>query len=86
VKIYKYKIEDQETAMMPRDAKLLHVGFQHSHVTVWALVDPEAPLVERQMAVFGTGWEISEKDAERYVGTVQVPYGLVWHVFDLGEI
>ena len=63
--------------------KFLHVAVQDSIITIWALVDTEAPLISRRFKVIGTGGAIT--DYEKFLGTVfQGP--LVWHVFDCGEV
>lgn len=83
--IYKYHLI-QGVRMMPEGAQLLHVGEGHdcSGLFVWALVDPSAPEVCRDIRVVGTGWECPENG--KYVGTVQERSGLVWHIFDFGEL
>lgn len=91
--------EDVVTLSMPRGAVPLHLGAQHDVLTLWALVDTEAPKTSHRFRVCGTGhpfvldhspetsvknvWEASEK----YVGTTSILSGrFIAHVFDLGEI
>lgn len=74
---------------MPEDAEVLTAQMQGSTLCIWALVDPSADKVKRDIVVVATGHEISkaedlEDSARRHVGTVQVG-DLALHVFDLGE-
>lgn len=85
--IWKYDLSVGDTVRceMPRGAKLLHIGNQTGAIggfTVWALVDPSAPLVKRDLIVVGTGHPVFGGE---YVGTT-VNGPLVWHIFDGGEI
>jgi len=63
---------------MPRGAKPLYVGEQGEVLHLWALVDPEAPREPWEFCVSGTGHEWPPGFV--YLGTVQMAYGLVWHV------
>lgn len=79
---------------MPKKAGLHHVGYQDpadpTIVVLWASVDPYAAragrTVDRLVQVRGTGHEVDDDELGHYVGTVQHPTGLVWHVFDGGEL
>ena len=58
---------------------------------VWALIDPNAPMVKRRFLTLMTGQPIATMDLDNavYVGTCQVrtgPIVIVAHVFDLGEV
>lgn len=81
VTIWKYPIEitDEQNVMMPRNAKVLSVAAQNDTLTLWALVDPSAPLESRRVVVVGTGNPITGK-LGRFRGTVVMP-PFVWHVF-----
>lgn len=82
---------------MPRGAEVLSTELMGGVVTVWALVNPEAPTVRRTLEVFATG--DVDVAGKRFIGTVInrqfVRLGerrtkeqlapLVWHVFDAGE-
>ena len=72
---------------MPAGATLLTVQMQCEQVVVWGMVDSEAPRVEREFYLVGTGHPVLSSKPT-YLGTVQ-PWswrGLVLHVFDGGEI
>jgi len=65
-------------------AKILSVGYQNGNICLWAQTDTELGYEVRSFKVFGTGWEIEEiKGYElKFIGTVQYPEGLVFHVFE----
>lgn len=79
---------DPNTAIvsMPRGAQVLSVG-QQRDVVVWALVEPDAPLVQRRFGLRTTGAEVP---GGTFLGTLQFrehpPYPFVWHIFDEGEL
>jgi hypothetical protein len=76
-------VEGNYAIHMPRGATVLTIQLQRGEPMMWALVDPDAPLVMREFAVQGTGWDI-EDDSLAYVGTYQ-QYGgeFVWHLFEV---
>jgi hypothetical protein len=81
--IWKYEIPvaDEFGVAMQQDAQILCVQVQHGHPCIWAIVDPEAPRVERRLAVRGTGHPLG--DVGLYIGTFQVHSGsLVFHLFE----
>jgi hypothetical protein len=85
--IYKYpfSIDDSVIITMPVGAEILTVQVQHRVPCIWALVDPEAPKVDRYFRVAGTGHSLPENPG-KYVGTFQQLEGnLIFHVFDRGE-
>lgn len=88
--IFKYTVALQRAdgrveVSMPRDAQLLDVQVQRETLCLWARVAPDAEMVPRTFAVFGTGHAI-DSDAFKslaYVGTAQLHGGaLVLHVFE----
>ncbi len=88
--IYKYKlplsISRDPVVQMPRGAISLSANMQNGWLCVWALVDPDMPLVDHLFSVLGTGHPVDAMDEQgAFIGTVfDGPY--VWHVFDLGDI
>lgn len=79
--VWKFPIGNQ--VVMPKGAQIVHVAEQDGTVgpvvTMWALVDPEAPAETRRFAELGTGHEIP--DEHEHVGTWQSgPF--VWHLFE----
>lgn len=67
---------------MPAGASVLCVQIQIATPCLWAIVDAEAPKVERWFRIYGTGHPMNkDSHAGNYVGTFQ--YGpLVFHVFE----
>ena len=79
--IYKYTLQvtDFQQISMPANSKMLSVQLQNGELVLWALIDKKNPSRFYIVEIFGTGHEV---DTTRdYVGTVQYPMGLVWHVF-----
>lgn len=77
---------------MPRGAEIIKVGLQdggmqRSKITLWAIVDPEAPVEQRSIVMLGTGFEQknSEMASLTYLDSVfDGPF--VWHIFDGGPV
>lgn len=86
--IWKFNLTDKDddfVISIPHTHRILSVGEQDGHIVMWALVDPNAPTMKKQMTVVGTGWQGYVMDgilSKRFVGTVQMPDGLVFHVFE----
>ncbi len=82
--IYKYVLESPaETINLPAGAKPLSVGVQGSQVVLWVLLDPKATEHKlRTFETYGTGWDVPDAEGLVPVGTVQLPNGLVFHVFE----
>ncbi len=88
-KIWKYlaPLVDTFDVMMPIGSIPLTVQVQRDEVFIWALVNPENPEVYHNFCCAGTGNPISEEvtNVFDYIGTVQIPVGLVLHYFYMGE-
>lgn len=71
------------TLAMPSGALILDVAIQHGKTHLWALVNPEAPKVNRVFVAIGTGFEIPD---EKFVSLCHLktvhakPF--VWHIFE----
>lgn len=63
-----------QEVQMPEGAEPIH----YIERALWAIVDPDAPLVEHLVGVWGTGWEIPE--GARHVHT-DVGSFVVYHLF-----
>lgn len=87
--IWKFPLDltDKQTIRMPREAQPLAVQVQFDTICLWAKVDTEKPMEDREIRIEGTGHELDDMGdfAEReYIGTVQTSQGaFVWHVFRL---
>lgn len=81
--IWKFVVPEIDTMklQMPIGAQIVSVQNQNNVVTFWALVDPKAEKETRYFTIYGTGH--SFKDDCHYIGTVQMNYGLVWHLFEI---
>lgn len=61
------------------DFKPMCVQLQQRNITLWAEVTSTYPVHTVDIHVIGTGYSI---DSElRYIGTVQIPDGTVWHAY-----
>lgn len=68
---------------MSQGAKILCAQAQYRAICLWALVDRDAPLVERKFKAIMTGELIPEPNRLAYIGTVQFDGGaLVVHIFE----
>ena len=85
-RIYKYKLEtaDDQTVMMPINAKILCVQVQNEIPCLWAIVHDDTQEEARHFSIYGTGHQISpDCNVENYIGTYQIHDGrLVFHVFE----
>ena len=83
--VYKYSvpIADNPVIPLPEGAKVLSVGAQDYEVKLWALVDPDKPMVSRNFRLAGTGHDI-EGNNLHFIGTV-IMNGLVLHLFEQVE-
>ncbi len=79
--IWKFQLDGTHELDMPEEAKILTVGNQHHHITLWAEVDPGAVPETRRFRVYGTGHPFEASESLVYLGTVQEP-PFVWHVFE----
>lgn len=84
--IYKYPLVQDPTSLqyvkMPANAKVLHVGEQHGELYVWAMINPNATVVNYKFFVLGTGQDIGHLEMVcKFLNSVQMENGLVWHVF-----
>jgi hypothetical protein len=80
--VWKFQLENHRSLLtMPRGAEILRVGHQNNDLFLWALVDPSEPPVERLFEIVPTGSPTEYRYTE-FVGTVVMPIGYVWHVFE----
>ncbi len=83
--VYKYLIEIGRITeiQLPVNTELLRIGEQGRSVFMWTIQDSDARggVTTRAFTIHGTGHH-DIADDEEYVGTVQMPSGMVWHVFE----
>lgn len=73
-------VDDTVHVPAPQGASWLHVEREGpATLTLWAVVDPDAPPVRHQLHVRGTGHPLGEVGP--HIGTVLDP-PFVWHVFE----
>ena len=80
--IWKYDLKprDGQEISIPLPAKILSVDEQYGRLVVWAIVDPVAPHRVVAFSIRGTGHPLDGTEG-RFVNTVKMSNGLVWHVF-----
>ena len=84
--IWKYPLipMDSQAVTAPEGAQFLSVLEQGARPMLYALVDPEAPMVSHDVQIRGTGHPIDEALLQSHVflGTVASHSGfLIWHIF-----
>lgn len=82
--VWKYPLEiaDGQNLMMPEGAEILTAQMQGGILSLWALVNPEAPMQRRVIEILGTGNPASDVE-RKYIATAQMAGGLlIWHVFE----
>ncbi len=81
--IHKYQLAPVGGLDLPSGARILSVGRQKESVYLWALVDPDADTVHRDIEVHVTGQTVDDPDGLDYIGTAHGVDGwLVLHVFE----
>lgn len=82
--VFKYEIPIADGILevdMPDNCKICEVNCQGESLFIWAIVDIHAPFYTNKFMVFGTGHKIDNAEKLRFIKTVHMPSGLVWHVF-----
>lgn len=81
-RVWKFVPTDESASIkMPEGGYILSAGNQNGRMCIWALVDPERPLVDRQFKVVGTGQPF-DPEHWTFIDTVQFMNGaIVLHVF-----
>jgi len=82
--VYKYKLERLESQFLeiPVVADILSVQIQNGDICLWALVDLELGVENKEIIIVGTGMTINCN--VNHIGTVQED-SFVWHVFERDE-
>ena len=84
ISIWKFNLQtiDKQVIEMPVGAELLTVQIQNGEPCLWARVDNNEMLEQRQIAIHGTGHELPDT-TRKYIGTYQMAGGgLIFHVFE----
>lgn len=89
MRIWKFElsITDVQEVDIPFPARVLSVGNQRDELVLWALVDPDDELMTVKIRIVGTGnpfdFELFDDARQaKFIGTVLMGNGLVWHVFE----
>lgn len=80
--IHKYELKQTtaQTISVPQGADFLHAGLDaNGSICVWAMVDPNRPLKNVTINIFGTGHVFTWLPTTHLGSFVQDCY--VWHVF-----
>lgn len=82
MRVWKYtlRIVDLQTLQIPIGARFLSVQMQEGQPQIWALVDENAQLEPRSLAIYCTGQPIWNNPG-LFIGTFQVG-AFVFHVFE----
>jgi len=81
---FPFQIADVFSLSMPFGASILSVQVQREVPTIWAIVNPGAPMMDREFRCFGTGHPMPKGLPLDFVGTIQLFGGeLVFHVFEV---
>lgn len=82
--IWKFPLPSDDGVIdMPTGAQVLSVGEQARQLVLWAAVVPDVAMEPRRFMVVGTGEPFALQPMVDFVGTVQMPSGLVWHVIEV---
>ena len=80
--IFKYQLEVTGTQVikLPKGADPFTAQFQGEQLCVWAAIDTEEELEDREFRIIGTGEPLDLSGVFRFLNTVQQgPF--VWHIF-----
>ena len=89
--IFKYTlpITDETVISMPQGAEILSIQEQRGAVYIWAVVDPDAPMVDRHFIVKQTGHPMQTPVGD-FIATFQIHFPpfrvLVFHVFEAAAV
>ena len=76
---YPFEIDDQVLINIPATHYPLTVQVQDGKPILWAMVDPNSGVVEKELFVYETGQAINPAN-KIHIGTIQME-DAVWHVF-----
>jgi len=88
--IYKYYLPMglKPIVQIHAEADILSIQFQEDNITIWAMVNTDNSMVDRQFYILGTGHGIPEEveyavqhNSFKHISTVQKD-GFVWHIFE----
>ena len=75
-------MENEIKIEMPKFAIIRYVGLQAGTPCIWAEVNPEDEIHEKNFYVFGTGHPISSEEGKfKYIATFQQDV-FAWHLYE----
>jgi hypothetical protein len=84
--IFKYTLDfqgsEKTTVELPKNSQILEIQEQDSKIRLWDLVDVHEEKEAREFRIIGTGWIINDLEGWRYMKTVKMHNGLVWHIYE----
>lgn len=84
IRKYILDMDNRRTVLMPSDAQILSVGVHRGDLALWALVNTDNPLEQREFRVYGTGEPFDNEETIVFVGMVHFEvFHLVYHVFEI---
>lgn len=88
MQIWKFWLEiPNQPVEMPQGAIVLDAAIVDGKMYVWALVDTGVKKVQRDIRVYNTGRDVpSYMTGRKFIRTLIATSGIVWHVFDGGEV
>lgn len=76
------EVTDIQTIQVPANAQLLSVQEQRGVLTVWYFFGSETDEIKDwTFEIVGTGNNGPQEEQSYFASTVQMPSGLVWHVW-----
>lgn len=85
--IFKYRLPFMEVSKvtMPKGANIIRIDGIDGAIWIWAIIDTDAPMVERTFELFKTGGEMPD-DIDEYVyhgcGAIFIQMELMMYVFE----
>ena len=81
--VYKYPLDitDRQSVCLPLGAQILSIQAQNNTLMLWAMVDPDQVAQSVVLQILGTGNPAQVSHRAKHIETVQMPTGLVWHIF-----
>lgn len=80
--VWKFELRTEMPIRMPKNARIIRCDIQYGKAFLWAIVDIDAELEDRQFNVYATGSPLPENF--NYIGTfTQMKNTLVWHVLEI---
>ncbi len=86
--IFKYTIPITDGLIelkIPLDHEFCDIQVQGNDLVMWLFIDSHGQFIKKKFKIFGTGEYIHDPDDYFYLKTVQMPNGLVWHIFEANE-